>query len=145
MSFTISPSTTSMMDSLIRPRPIKHGNPLVSRTQSEEAGLKPSQGIDAIPSSISRYPRPLKCDIKHLLIYPAVAAQHQSPLMPLRRQNLSLWQENKSGHSKDIEFFLRSTTTPAFRILTAKAIIEISGVSSYYFGLGLQSWLSLQC
>lgn len=60
MSFTISPNTTSMMDSLIRPRPTKHGNPLVSRTQSEDAALKPSQGIDAISSSISRYPQLLK-------------------------------------------------------------------------------------
>lgn len=75
-------------------------------------------------------------DLKHFLIHLAVAVRHRYLLMPLHRQNLSLWQENKSGHNKDIEYFLRSTTTLAFRILTGEAIIEISGVSLYCFGSG---------
>lgn len=127
------------MDSLIRPRPIKSGNPLIFRSQSEDVGLKPSQGTDAIPSGVSRYPSPLT-DMKHFLIHLVVAVQHRYLLMPLRRQNQSLLQENKSVHNKDTEYFLLSTIMLVFRILTGKAIIEILGVSLCYFGSGWPSW-----
>ena len=42
-------------DNILRPRPIKPGNPLVIRAQGEEAGLKSSYGPELVPSGVSRY------------------------------------------------------------------------------------------
>lgn len=44
-------------DHVIRPRPVKPGNPMVVRAQSEERGLKPNAHIDTIMSGVSRYAR----------------------------------------------------------------------------------------
>ena len=40
-------------DGIVRPRPVKPGNPMVLRAQSEEDGLKPN-GLPGLPSGISR-------------------------------------------------------------------------------------------
>lgn len=42
-------------DNILRPRPIQPGNPMVLRAQSEEGGLKPTHGIDFMPSGVSRF------------------------------------------------------------------------------------------
>ncbi|MCJ1342982.1 hypothetical protein MMC31_001171, partial [Peltigera leucophlebia] len=41
------------LDNVLRPRPIKPGNPMVLRTQVQEVGLKPLNGIEALHSEIS--------------------------------------------------------------------------------------------
>lgn len=127
------------LDNVLRPRPIKPGNSIVLRTQVQEAGLKPSSSIEALPSEISRF-----FDAQ-VLIVSSLTCQivvGQPPFLQMHRprSNPSLQQENKCEPNRNSGYFLRSTMPPASLILIERVIIEISGDSSSCSGLGWQSW-----
>lgn len=42
-------------DHILRPRPVKPGNPIVLRAQSKEGTLRSNGNYDGIPSGMSRY------------------------------------------------------------------------------------------
>lgn len=52
-SFSVGQNVAA--DNILRPRPVKPGNPIVLRAQNEEGGLKPSQGVELLSSGVSRY------------------------------------------------------------------------------------------
>lgn len=124
---------------VLRPRPIKLGNPKVLRTHVQEDGLKPLNITEALPSEISRFldaqvfvVSSLTCQI--VVVQPPFLQMHRP------RSNPSHQQGNKSEPNRNSAFFLRSTMPPESLILIERVIIEISGDSSSCFGLGWQSW-----
>lgn len=42
-------------DNILRPRPIKPGNPMILRALGQENGLKPTQGVESLASAVSRF------------------------------------------------------------------------------------------
>lgn len=129
----------SELDNVLRPRPIKLGNPMVLRTQVQEAGLKPLNGIEALPSGISRF-----FDAQVLIVSPLTCqiVVGQPPFLQMHRprSNPSHQRGNKCEPNRNSGYFLRSTMRPASLILIQRVIIEISGDSSSCSGLGWQSW-----
>lgn len=127
------------LDNVLRPRPIKPGNPMVLRTQVQEAGLKPLNSIEAPPSGISRF-----VDAQFLMVSPltfqTVAGQPPFLQMHHPRSSPSHQQGSKCELNRNSDYFLRSTTPPASLILIEGVTIEISGDSSSCSGLGWQLW-----
>ena len=145
MTFIAPPNTSSIMDNILRPRPVKPANPAIDRTQNEDTGLKPGHAIDAILSNASRYARRLRGYQACILIYPAVAVRHRFLPMPLHRPNRLPWRENKFEHNTNIGFFPPSIIMHGSRTLTGRATIEISGGSLCCFGLVWRSWSLPPC
>ena len=55
MAYTSAPKQNGGPDHIVRPRPVKPSNPMVTRALSEEGSLKPNGHIDTIMSGSSRY------------------------------------------------------------------------------------------
>lgn len=127
------------LDNVLRPRPIKPGNPMVLRTQVQEVGLKPFNGIEALPSGISR-----SVDAQVLMVYSltcdVVVGQPLFLQTHRPRSNLSHQQGNKCEPNRNSDYFLRLTMPLASLILIGGVTIEILGDSSSCSGLGWQLW-----
>lgn len=127
------------LDNVLRPRPIKLGNPMVLRTQVQEAGLKLLNAIEALPSGISRFfeaqdliVAPLTCQI--VVGLPPFLQMHRP------RSNPSHQQGNKCEPNRNSGYFLPLIMPLASLILIQRVIIEISGDSLSCSGLGWQLW-----
>lgn len=127
------------LDNVLRPRPIKPGNPMVLRTQVQEAGLKPFNGIEALPLEISRFVDAQVLTVSSLTCH-IVVGQPLFLQMHRPRSNPSHRQGNKSEPNKNSDYFLRSTMPPASLISIEGVTIEILGDSSSCSGLGWQLW-----
>lgn len=146
MAYPISSGQNDGTDSIRRPRPIKPGNPMVLRAQSEEGSLKPSHGSEQLPSGISRY----ICDVFHLknrtqITRTPVVAQPLFLPMPLLPFSPSLLLGSRYERSRSIEYS-RLLNMPRESLTSIqKAIIGTSGDFSSCSGLGWRLWSSPQC
>ena len=127
-------------DHILRPRPMKPGNPMVLRAMSEdrESGLKPNGGADShMPSGISRYGNSsftVHCSTRKFTKNP-VADQPPFPQMPFHPSSQSHPPESKYVPKTSTGCFRQSITALVSRISTREAITRTSGASLCFSGL----------
>lgn len=143
MASTTSQQPHDTTDGIVRPRPVKPGNPMVLRTQGENSNLTnhranggPLSKLDMPASGLSRYANPkTHCESFLAESYTAAGPLPSHPtLLPLPYR--SLRPGNRYEHSRNIACSLALTMLLDSPISIPRAITAISVDFSSCFGSG---------